>query len=307
MAEIYIIDVDDTYIEWYVYGLSSYWNTSNYVKVILALNRVAIDGQSTPPINIISEHNAPSSGSNYYTAQYTDVHGMSAGEDRVYAVVYTPGSGQYYNAGSALITVPSGTPTLDTPTLDTAYTQKTHNTISVRSNSVTNAVYYRIELWNSAKTTMIDYVYSTSRIAGFSGLSAGTQYQIRIKVSASGYNDSAWSSWYAATTTVASGWNWQHSTLPDDLFAVTRTEWLAFQAKINEIRVGRGYAAYTFTTSIAEIYAGKPFKAAHMNEAINAINTMLSSANDMSTVSAGDEITSAFMISIKDKLNSCIV
>lgn len=196
---------------------------------------------------------------------------------------------------------------LATPTFDYSYTQKTHNTISVKANAVANAQRYYFEIWNEAFTTRISFQDSTSQMAYFSGLTAGTTYKIRVKVTAAGYTDSAWSSTATATTTIAAGWNWWHSTLPEDNFAMTRNEWLAFQNKINEIRVGRGYSNYTFTTSTSEIYVGKPFKASHMNEAINAINLMLSSANDMSTVLAGDQITSAFMISIKDKLNSCIV
>lgn len=215
-----------------------------------------------------------------------------------------------YDVASALSASKSFTTlanVLGTPTLDTSYTQKTHNTISVKANAVANAQNYYFEIWNSTKTTLINTSNSTSLYAYFSGLTAGTQYQIRLKVTATGYTDSAWSSWYAATTTIAAGWNWQHSTLPGDDIALTRTEWLAFQNKINEIRVGRGYTSYTFTTSTSEIYAGKPIKASHFNEAIAAINTMLSSVDDMIARVAGDEITSAFMIELKNKLNSCIV
>lgn len=215
-----------------------------------------------------------------------------------------------YDVASALSASKSFTTlanVLGAPTLDTGYTQKTHNTISVKANAVANAQNYYFEIWNSTKTTLINTSNSTSLYAYFSGLTAGTQYQIRLKVTATGYTDSAWSSWYAATTTIAAGWNWQHSTLPGDDIALTRTEWLAFQNKINEIRVGRGYTSYAFTTSTSEISSGKPIKASHFNEAITAINTMLSSANDMIARVAGDEITSAFMIELKDKLNSCIV
>lgn len=308
MADYYVIDLTETHITWYVHSLSSYWNSSNYTKVGFSTGRPSTDGQSSPPSGIIAEHNAPSSGTNYYTSTYTDAHTLAPGSTTyIYFYVYTPGSQMYYGINRYTAIVPNGTPKLATPTLDTAYTQKTHNTISVRSNSVTNADYYQIELWNNAKTTRVAYQNSTSRTAYFSGLSAGTTYQIRVKVTASGYTDSDWSSWYAATTTIAEGWNWQHSTLPGDTIGLTRTEWLAFQNKINEIRVGRGYASYTFTTSTSEIYAGKPIKASHFNEAISAINTMLSSANDMSARIAGDDITSAFMIELKDKLNSCIV
>lgn len=196
---------------------------------------------------------------------------------------------------------------LATPTLDVSYTQKTHNTLSVRANAVTGADYYYFELWNSTQTTRIAYQNTTSRDAYFSGLTAGTQYYIRVKVTATGYTDSAWSSWYGATTTIAVGWNWQHSTMPWQPIALTRAEWLAFQNKINEIRVGRGYTSYTFTTSTAEINAGLPIKAAHFNQAIAAINTMLSSVDDMTSKIPGDPITSSFMIELKDKLNSCIV
>lgn len=196
---------------------------------------------------------------------------------------------------------------LSTPTLDSGYTQKTHNTISVRANAVTGAQYYYFELWNSTQTTRIAYQNTTSRDAYFSGLTVNTTYYIRIKVTASGWTDSNWSSWYAATTTIAEGWNWQHSTTPGQPISLTRTEWLAFQSKINEIRVGRGYTSYTFTTSTSEINSGLPIKAAHVNQAIAAINTMLSSVDDMTAKIAGDPITSAFMTEIKDKLNSCIV
>ena len=200
--------------------------------------------------------------------------------------------------------VTTGQAALQAPTLDTSYTQKTHNTISVRVNTVTNAQYYYIELWNSTKTTRVSYQNTTSRTAYFSGLTAGTQYYIRVKVTATGYTESAWSGWYGATTTIAAGWNWQHSTLPGDPIALSASEWIAFQNRINQVRTGLGYSTYSFGT--AEIGSGRPIKATHFNQAITALNGPLASANEMAIVYTGNPITSAKMIEMKDKLNSLI-
>lgn len=308
MADAYVIELTDTHLEWYIYGLQSFWNTSNYVKCGVATGYVSTDGQSSPPSGIIEEHNAPSSGTNNYTPQYTDAHGLVGGDTGNFQFyVYTPGSQMYYRVGAYRYEIPGGTVQLDTPSFDTSETQKTHNTISVEVYSVSDADRYYFEIsTNSSFTNIIDTQNSTSRTAYFSGLSAGTTYYIRVKATATGYDDSEWRV-AQATTTIAAGWNWQHSTLPGNDIALTRSEWLDFQDKINEIRNGRGYSSYTFTTSTTEIYGGKPIKASHFNEAINAINTMLSSLNDMDTVSAEDMITSAKMTEMKDKLNSCIV
>lgn len=195
-------------------------------------------------------------------------------------------------------------PKISTPALDTSYTQKTNSTISVRAYPETGADTFFFEIWNYAKTSKIGYDSSSSsnRYAYFGGLSAGKQYQIRVYAYGSGWEDSNWSSWYVATTTAVSGWDWWHSTLPTDPIKLKRTEWIAFQNKINEIRVAKGYSAYPFSTS--GVLVGSPIKAWHFNDAINAINEMLTS--NMSLVYVGQPIKSSKMIEMKDKLNSAI-
>lgn len=216
-------------------------------------------------------------------------------------------SGYPDSAWSGWYDVTTGLSTLTAPVFDASTLQRTHNTVSIAVFTVPNADYYYFELYDSTKTTRIAYQNSTSKTAYFGSLTAGTEYNIRVKATKIGYNDSEWSSWFNFTTVIATGWNWWHSTLVGDDIAITRNEWIAFQNKINEIRVALGYSSYSFTTSTTEISAGKSIKAAHFNEAINAINTMLPTVDDITTVATGENITSALMMEMKDKLNSCIV
>ena len=193
-------------------------------------------------------------------------------------------------------------PTLGTPSLNPSYTEKTNTTVTVRAYSVTGATMYYFEIWNDAKTSRIGTSTYNSVTAYFGGLTAGVRYQIRVRVTGSGYNDSAWSGWYVVTTTAVTGWNWEHSTRPEDPFLLKATEWKSFQDKINEIRVLNGLAAITFVNT--DISAGKSFKASHVNAAINAINPMIT--NTMPLVTAGEEIKGLKMVELKDRLNSAI-
>jgi hypothetical protein len=123
-------------------------------------------------------------------------------------------------------------------------------------------------------------------------------------VKATGYLDSAWSNWYDLATDTATPWEWWSNVGQGDPFMITRDEWLAFQARINVVRDGRGLDLYTFTTTWAAVDTGKPMTAALMNECVVAINDMLAVGNKMATVSTGQTISAAFMEGIKNKLNS---
>lgn len=224
---------------------------------------------------------------------------------KVWATISNINGGTYPDVilSESFTTDPLPMPKIATPSLNVSYTQKTNNTLSVKCYSETGASWYRFELWNYAKSSRLDYTTSTDTYAYFGGLSAGTSYQIRLYAYGNGYEDSDWSSWYIATTTAVTGWNWWHSTLPNNVINLQRLEWIAFQNKINEIRVAKGYSSYPFSTS--GVYVGSPIKAWHFNDAINAINAMRSS-NYISQVSVGEKISSAKMIEMKDKLNSSI-
>lgn len=200
-----------------------------------------------------------------------------------------------------------GAGNLEPPTLDTGRTVKTNTSIEVFVNPQAGVDRLDYELWNNAKTQLLQSVYN-SRYADeeFTGLTPATPYQIRIRaIGRQGWGDSDWSGWYVATTTGSvNDWEWWSDTRSGKPFKISRNEWLAFQNKINETRQVNGLGNYSFTTSTTYINSGKPFSAWLVNEAINAINPMMSGS--MATVMAGQTISSNFFNGIKNNLNSCI-
>ena len=136
------------------------------------------------------------------------------------------------------------------------------------------------------------------------GLTPNTTYSLTMD-SYDGTNVSSETSPIIFTTLSASApWEWWSNVLQGQPFMVSRDEWLAFQNKINTIRAENGLSNYVFTTSTTYVSTGKDMTASLMNECINAINPMM--VGSMATVSIGQEISSTFMIGIKNNLNSCI-
>jgi len=211
------------------------------------------------------------------------------------------GSISDYSANYSITTLSNQ---LATPAWNTSATQVNFTYIYAEVNAVTGATSYVWELWNSTKTTRIAVITNSGIAVAWNALDPNTSYNLRVMVKATGYLDSAWSPWYPITTHTATPWVWWSNVAQGDPFMITRDEWLAFQARINVVRDGRGLDLYTFTTTWAAVDTGKPMTAALMNECVVAINDMLAVGNKMATVSTGQTISAAFMEGIKNKLNS---
>lgn len=211
------------------------------------------------------------------------------------------GSESAYSANYSIKTLSNQ---LTTPVWKTSATDVNFTYIYAEVNAVTYATSYVWELWNATKSSRIAVITNSGIAVAWNGLDPNTSYNLRVMVKATGYLDSAWSSWYAITTHTATPWQWWSNVGQGDPFRITRAEWIAFQDRINTVRYGRGLAYYQFTTTFAAVSTGKPMTAALMNECVNAINDMLAAGYKMATVSPGQTISAAFMEGIKNKLNS---
>lgn len=110
MASLNLSAASSTTVTWQVVGLGSPFNTSNYQKVVLSSNQLAVDGSTTPPSNILSTINAPSSGSSTSTSSQTTSGGSAFSAGNTYTLYATAqlesGDNRYYRAGSASVTMP---------------------------------------------------------------------------------------------------------------------------------------------------------------------------------------------------------
>lgn len=111
----------------------------------------------------------------------------------------------------------------------------------------------------------------------YSDLNSNTIYSVSVDI----YNDSSGAFLasfllYVTTSAGISPWEWYtpKATNEDMLNPVTRSEWLAFCNKINEIRLANGLLIYPFTTSITYIDTDKPFAAWIFLQAANAISDL---------------------------------
>ena len=105
------------------------------------------------------------------------------------------------------------------------------------------------------------------------GLSPSTFYSIRTVIT---YNTGTVTLNTSTITAPIAPWEWYtpKATMNDMLNPVTRSEWLAFCNKINEIRLANGLPIYPFTTSITYIDTDKPFPAWIFLQAANAISDL---------------------------------
>lgn len=213
------------------------------------------------------------SGNLYYTTLTSNssasinVTGLSAGNSyTIVAKIYNNNTGSLLETLQKTVTT-SSNPQLPAPTLDTTATVKTANSITVTINPVSGAdsYYFRIN-----GGTIVDN--GTMRTHMFTGLTPNTQYFIEIKVGGSGYIDSDLAGYYA-TTLVAVLWEWLTPKTESNL-GVTPDEWIAFCNKINEVRISKGLAAYSFTTSSTYVAKDKKFYAWMWLQAANAINDL---------------------------------
>lgn len=191
-------------------------------------------------------------------------------------------------------------PTLPTPNIITINTPS-DTSVYASSSIVTNIDYYYFEIWNSSRSSRINYNRTSSSYTTFSGLAKGTTYSVRVKVQKSGFDDSGWSGWANATTPYPIGeWVWSSDVSSGANVMISATEWKNFLNKINEVEQKRKGSQTNFDRTMA---TGTPISAGIVNNAVVAINSMLSTGT-MATVSTGQSLSASFFNGMKDKLNS---
>lgn len=102
-------------------------------------------------------------------------------------------------------------------------------------------------------------------------------------------------------------WDWHSPKATGIGFNITRTEWLAFCNKINEVRVAKGLSSYSFTTSSTYISKDKPFYAWIWLQCANAINDLGTGVSSAClNVKSGDDIYAWYFDNLKTALNNAI-
>ena len=115
------------------------------------------------------------------------------------------------------------------------------------------------------------------------------------------------------TPSLPGKWNWSYdiysggefydySSDGRTVYLMPASEWNDFTSKINEVREYKGLSSYSFTTATRN--TSESGIRTCINQAINAINDMLSSGSRMSTISSGSEVRASIFIDMRDKLNS---
>jgi hypothetical protein len=148
--------------------------------------------------------------------------------------------------------------------------------------------------------------YYTSAYLTISNLLPNTTYSFEVEVNLDG-------TWYTRptitiTTLVGTLWEWQNPKTQGTGFNLTPTEWLAFCNKINEARVYKSLAEYSFTTSTDYIATGKDFYAWIFLQAANAINDINSQvASEILAVVSGGTIYAWYFENLKAALNNALL
>lgn len=140
----------------------------------------------------------------------------------------------------------------------------------------------------------------------------GTSYEVCVRA----YNEWGTSSARCGTFRTPSlpgKWNWSYdiysggefydySSDGRTVYLMPASEWNNFTSRINEVREYKGLSNYSFTTATRN--TSESGIRTCINQAINAINDMLSSSSRMSTISSGSEVRASIFIDMRDKLNS---
>lgn len=142
------------------------------------------------------------------------------------------------------------------------------------------------------------YHYSSKT---FSSLSAGTSYLIEVNVYDNLTFVESGSGSFSTDSSRPSNFSWTNTFTSGSDVNITAAEWNDFQTRINEFRVYKGLSNYSFTS----VVSGNDMLAPEFNAARTAINDMSPPTAPPSAVIADTtDITAAYLIDIKDALNS---
>lgn len=161
-------------------------------------------------------------------------------------------------------------------------------------------------------STLYDYGYTTRTYVNLTSLVPGIEYNIRVRAW-KGNSSTVWSGKIYFTTLVLrpSNWSWEYTIasgqpfynqLDTTAYIMRATHWNNFIVRINEFQRYRlGYETYmrgaNTSDTISDIRTC-------VNDAIEGVNEMLTSANKIPYLYVGDNIAAITFINLRDKLNS---
>lgn len=165
--------------------------------------------------------------------------------------------------------------------------------------------YVKQHIWTSGSST-------NSTSTTITGLESDTSYWVDV------YARYAGTDYYVGDVSFTTDfqarpndWNWEYNIVSGGTFysqsgkiayLMRAAHWNSFTSRINEFRDYVGFSNYSFTTATTSTTpAGVRLC---INQAIDAINPMLSVANRMTSISSGGAVSAQIFINLRNRLNS---
>lgn len=184
-------------------------------------------------------------------------------------------------------------------------TSRTSTSISLQLSAISAATYY-VVAYRPTTTSAADTYRTTSLSVTISGLSPNTEYAFNY-YAGNDYGTGPYMSSpvYATTLPPLRAWEWWSTIEAGQPLAVTASEWNAFTDRINEFLDYYGISQRSFTPAVS----GTAMKADLANAASAAIGALRPAADASyypGWLNAGDTITAAYFIGLKNYLNSAM-
>ena len=234
----------------------------------------------------------------YFEAQFLNINGTEVGL-----------------VGGNYSTKRDDTPTKPSTPGTISYSGISTDSVTVSCSSVSRADGYNLYRNINGSASWVNYrSYSSFYVTG---LSADTSYKYGISAeNDGGESDISWGSTFTTDSdapTRPNNWAWeftissgnpfyQQGLATRSIYLMRAAHWNAFTSRINGFREYRGLVSYSFTsasTSTTEIGIRNC-----INQAIDAINSMLPSYQKMNNVYSGDDVSASIFTNMRDKLNS---
>lgn len=317
MATLNVTPASPTTVTWWISGLGSNFNTTNYMEAILS-NSPAINDSTTRPSGISATMTPSGStgGSTSTPSQTTSGGGaFSAGSTYTGYGTMRAANGKYYNAGSVTFTMP--TPPVPSPLTGLTGAAVSPSQINVSWNPSTNATRYNLAVLPDPPSGTYN-IFITSTSHSITGLAPATLYSILVQPyngTVSGFGD------FVNVATLGarpSNFSWSFAgyhpitnvlTLGSDKlsgygFYISAGEWSELTSRINAFRVYKGLGATTFTS----VSFGTNFTATLFNQIITGMSGLspyFTGGNTLpSTKSSGSNISASDLNMFKNCMNS---
>lgn len=126
-----------------------------------------------------------------------------------------------------------------------------------------------------------------------------SDYAVNCKV-----NSGVWigAKYFQTGSVRPSNWSWSGGLVKGSPIELSASEWNNFLNRINEFRVYKGLANYSFTSAVS----GQPMAAAQVNQARTAINGISGHGTLPTAVVLGKEVAASFFIQLASALNAIL-